>query len=148
MARSRGGRTRRSPRSIRRTEYVDAPITEPRSPHQPGLGMWCNSPHIHKFIREMREKALAPYGAVSVGGLSNTPFAVPPYVSAVAKELDRVFEHSMIRLGTGGGLGAKYILLPVPAIDAEAVRVDVANVYCVDRRAGRRCSARITAVGV
>lgn len=100
----------------KRTEYVDAPITEPDSPHQPAPDMWCNGPRIHEFIREMREKALAPYGAVSVGELSNTPHPsqVLPYVSAASKELDLVFEFSMIRLGTGGGFGAKYIYHPFP----------------------------------
>ena len=100
----------------KRTEYVDVPVTEPDSPHQPAPEMWCNGPRIHEFIREMREKALAPYGAVSVGELSNTPLPsqVVPYVSAAAKELDMVFEFSMIRLGTGGGFGAKYIYHPFP----------------------------------
>ena len=100
----------------KRTEYVDAPITEPDSPSQPAPDMWCNGPRIHEFISEMREKALAPYNAVSVGELSNTPHPsqVLPYVSAAAKQLDMVFEFSMIRLGTGGGFGAKYIYHPFP----------------------------------
>ncbi|KAI5919155.1 glycoside hydrolase family 13 protein [Camillea tinctor] len=98
----------------KRTEYVDAPVTDPNSPHQPAPEMWCNGPRIHEFIREMREKALAPYGAVSVGELSNTPHPsqVVPYVSAAAKELDMVFEFSMIRLGTGGMFGPKYHFVP------------------------------------
>ncbi len=98
----------------KRTEYVDAPITDPNSPHQPAPEMWCNGPRIHEFIREMREKALEPYGAVSVGELSNTPLPsqVLPYVSAAAKELDMVFEFSTIRLGTGGMFGPKYVYVP------------------------------------
>ncbi|SPO04138.1 probable alpha-glucosidase (MalT) [Cephalotrichum gorgonifer] len=98
------------------TSYADAPVTEPHSPHQPAPEMWCNGPRIHEFIGEMRARALEPYGAVSVGELSNTPLAsqVLPYVSASAKQLDMVFEFSMIRLGTGGGFGAKYIHHPFP----------------------------------
>ncbi|KAI0846732.1 glycoside hydrolase family 13 protein [Daldinia vernicosa] len=98
----------------KRTEYVDAPITDPNSPYQPAPEMWCNGPRIHEFIHEMRTKALAPYGAVSVGELSNTPdpSQVLPYVSAAAQELDMVFEFSMIRLGTGGMFGPKYIYVP------------------------------------
>lgn len=98
----------------KRTEYADAPITDPNSPHQPAPEMWCNGPRIHEFIAEMREKALEPYGAVSVGELSNTPLPsqVLPYVSAAAKELDMVFEFSMIRLGTGGMFGPKYVYVP------------------------------------
>ncbi|OTA63358.1 glycoside hydrolase family 13 protein [Hypoxylon sp. EC38] len=98
----------------KRTEYVDAPITDPNSDFQPAPEMWCNGPRIHEFIHEMRTKALDPYGAVSVGELSNTPHPsqVLPYVSAAAKELDMVFEFSMIRLGTGGMFGPKYIYVP------------------------------------
>lgn len=64
----------------------------------------------------MNRKVLAPYGAVSVGELSNTPHPhqVIPYVSAAAQELDMVFEFSVIRLGTGNILGPKYIYQPFP----------------------------------
>ncbi|KAF5565578.1 alpha-glucosidase [Fusarium napiforme] len=100
----------------KRSDFVDAPITDPSSPHQPAPEMWCNGPRIHEFIHEMYEKVLGPYNAVSVGELSNTPnpSQVIPYVSAAAKELDMVFEFSMIRLGNGNGFGDKYIYEPFP----------------------------------
>ena len=100
----------------KRQDYVDAPVTDPSLPHQPAPEMWCNGPRIHEFIREMTREALAPYGAVSVGELSNTPHPsqVIPYVSEAAKELDMVFEFSVIRLGTGNILGGKYIYQPFP----------------------------------
>ncbi|OAQ80459.1 maltase [Purpureocillium lilacinum] len=100
----------------KRQDFIDAPITDPESPHQPAPEMWCNGPRIHEFIKEMNRKALAPYKAVSVGELSNTPHPsqVIPYVSAAAQELDMVFEFSVIRLGTGNGFGAKYIYQPYP----------------------------------
>ncbi|UNI19674.1 Oligo-1,6-glucosidase [Purpureocillium takamizusanense] len=100
----------------KRQDFVDAPITDPESPHQPAPEMWCNGPRIHEFIKEMTRKALAPYKAVSVGELSNTPHPsqVIPYVSAAAQELDMVFEFSVIRLGTGNGFGAKYLYQPYP----------------------------------
>ncbi|CAF3524975.1 unnamed protein product [Fusarium graminearum] len=87
----------------KRKDFVDAAVTDPSSPHQPAPEMWCNGPRIHEFIHEMNEKVLRPYNAVSVGELSNTPHPsqVIPYVSAAAKELDMVFEFSMIRLGNG-----------------------------------------------
>ena len=96
--------------------YTDAPITDPTSPHQSAPEMWCNGPRIHEFIHEMNRKVLAPYGAVSVGELSNTPHPhqVIPYVSAAAQELDMVFEFSVICLGTGNILGPKYIYQPFP----------------------------------
>ncbi|KAF4988860.1 hypothetical protein FGRMN_9502 [Fusarium graminum] len=100
----------------KRRDFVDAPITDPSSPHQPAPEMWCNGPRIHEFIHEMYENVLGPYNAVSVGELSNTPnpSQVIPYVSAAAKELDMVFEFSMIRLGNGNGFGDKYIYQPFP----------------------------------
>lgn len=100
----------------KRQDFVDAPVSDPQSPHQPAPEMWCNGPRIHEFIHEMNRKVLAPYNAVSVGELSNTPHPsqVIPYVSAAAKELDMVFEFSVIRLGTGNGFGAKYEYQPYP----------------------------------
>lgn len=100
----------------KRQDYVDAPITDPNSTHQSAPEMWCNGPRIHEFIHEMNRKVLAPFGAVSVGELSNTPHPhqVIPYVSAAAQELDMVFEFSVIRLGTGNILGPKYIYQPFP----------------------------------
>lgn len=100
----------------KRQDFVDAPISDTSLPHQPAPEMWCNGPRIHEYIREMNQKALAPYNAVSVGELSNTPHPsqVIPYVSEAAGELDMVFEFSVIRLGTGNILGGKYIYQPFP----------------------------------
>ncbi|KAI1383798.1 glycoside hydrolase superfamily [Hypoxylon trugodes] len=107
----------------KRTEYIDAPITDPNSPSQAAPEMWCNGPRIHEFIREMRSKVLEPYGAISVGELSNTPHPdqVLPYISAAARELDMVFEFSMIRLGIGGMFGSKYIYSPFTLSQLKAV---------------------------
>ncbi|KAI5460441.1 glycoside hydrolase superfamily [Mariannaea sp. PMI_226] len=103
--------------------YVDVPVTDPTSPHQPAPEMWCNGPRIHEFIHEMNRKVLSPYNAVSVGELSLTPHPsqVIPYVSAASKELDMVFEFTMIRLGNGNGFGSKYIYQPFPLSTLKAV---------------------------
>lgn len=100
----------------KRTDFPDAPITCPGVEHQPAPEMWCNGPRIHEFIHEMQTQVLAPYGAVSVGELSNTPLPsqVLPYVSAAARELDMGFEFSMIRLGTGNLFYGKYLYQPFP----------------------------------
>ncbi|KFH46003.1 Alpha-glucosidase-like protein [Hapsidospora chrysogenum ATCC 11550] len=100
----------------KRQDFIDAPVTDANSPHQSAPEMWCNGPRIHEFIREMNDEVLGPYRAVSVGELSNTPNPeqVIPYVSAAARELDMVFEFSVIRLGTGNILGPKYIYQPFP----------------------------------
>ncbi|EAQ88653.1 hypothetical protein CHGG_05272 [Chaetomium globosum CBS 148.51] len=100
----------------KRIDFPDAPVTCPDVPHQPAPEMWCNGPRIHEFIHEMQTQVLGPYKAVSVGELSNTPLPgqVLPYVSAAARELDMVFEFSMIRLGTGNLFHGKYIYQPFP----------------------------------
>ncbi|KAK4448679.1 alpha-glucosidase [Podospora aff. communis PSN243] len=97
----------------KRTEYVDAAVTDASSSYQAAPEMWCNGPRIHEFIREINQ-VLAPYSAVSVGELSNTPDpqGVLPYVSAKAKELDMIFEFSVIRLGNGDLFTGKYIYKP------------------------------------
>ncbi|KFA73263.1 hypothetical protein S40288_08612 [Stachybotrys chartarum IBT 40288] len=107
----------------KRQDFVDVTVTDPSLPHQPAPEMWCNGPRIHEFIREMTRKALAPYNAISVGELSNTPNPsdVLPYVSAAARELDMVFEFSLIRLGTGNILGGKYIYQPFPLSKMKAL---------------------------
>ncbi|KAK0701138.1 alpha-glucosidase [Apiosordaria backusii] len=107
----------------KRTDFPDAPITFPGQPNQPAAEMWCNGPRIHEFIREMQEKVLTPYNhALSVGELSNTPLPsqVLPYVSAANRELDMVFEFSMIRLGTGGAFHGKYLYQPYPLSELKA----------------------------
>lgn len=95
-------------------DYADAPISDPNSSLQPAPEMWCNGPRIHEFIHEMNREVLAPYSAVSVGELSNTPDpqSVLPYVSAKCQELDMVFEFSVIRLGNGNLFSGKYTYQP------------------------------------
>ncbi|KAI1860840.1 uncharacterized protein JN550_011155 [Neoarthrinium moseri] len=136
----------------KRTEYVDVPVTDPRWESQPAPEMWCNGPRIHEFIREMTAQALAPYGAVSVGELSNMagPTDVLPYVSAARRELDMVFEFSMIRLGTGGGFGPKYIYRPytLPTLKEHVARFQTfiegtdgwTTVFCENHDNGRAVS--------
>ncbi|KAF3014812.1 alpha-glucosidase mal12 [Neopestalotiopsis sp. 37M] len=136
----------------KRTEYQDAPVTDPRWESQPAPEMWCNGPRIHEFIHEMHEKALAPYQAVSVGELSNMsgPADVLPYVGASRRELDMVFEFSMIRLGTGGGFGPKYIYQPytLPTLKRHVARFQTfiegtdgwTTVFCENHDNGRAVS--------
>ncbi|KAL4748206.1 hypothetical protein BDW72DRAFT_195978 [Aspergillus terricola var. indicus] len=96
------------------TDFPDAPITDPKSYIQPAIGMWCNGPRIHEFIREMHDEALEPYGdVVTVGELANTPDPahVLRYVGASAKQLSMVFHLDIGHIGMGS-LEDKYILQP------------------------------------
>ncbi|KAL2848194.1 glycoside hydrolase superfamily [Aspergillus pseudodeflectus] len=96
------------------TDFPDAPITDPKSYIQPAIGMWCNGPRIHEFIREMYDEALEPYGdVVTVGELANCPDPahVLRYVGASAKQLSMVFHLDIGHIGMGS-LEDKYILHP------------------------------------
>ncbi|KAK5232891.1 hypothetical protein LTR47_006118 [Exophiala xenobiotica] len=98
----------------KRTEFVDAVVSDPNSQWQPAPEQWCNGPRIHEFLKEMNSEVLDHYDAITVGELSNTPDpkGVLPYVSAAEKELNMVFQFDMIRLGTGDGFGSKYEFQP------------------------------------
>ncbi|OQD61576.1 hypothetical protein PENPOL_c016G07672 [Penicillium polonicum] len=97
------------------TNFPDAPITDPKSYIQPAIGMWCNGPRIHEFLREMYDESFAPYGDVmTVGELANTPDPknVLEYVGASAKELSMVFHLDIGHIGMGPSLEEKYIFTP------------------------------------
>lgn len=99
----------------KRTDFRDAPITDPNSYIQPAIEMWCNGPRIHEFLREMYDDVLAPYGdVVTVGELANTPDPghVLRYVGASAKQLSMVFHLDIGHIGMGESLEDKYILQP------------------------------------
>ncbi|KAI5372563.1 hypothetical protein J4E82_008759 [Alternaria postmessia] len=97
--------------------FADAPVTDPTSDIQPAAQMWCNGPRIHEFIKEMNRDVLSHYRTyddqpvVTVGELSMCPDpeSVVPYVSAVQKELDMVFQFDITHLGQGPpGCNDKY----------------------------------------
>lgn len=96
------------------TRWLDAPTTDTNSQWQPAPEMWCNGPRIHEYLREMHIEVLGPYTAVSIGELSNCPepAQVIPYVKASDPQMSMCFQFDMIRLGTGGGFGDKYIYQP------------------------------------
>lgn len=97
--------------------FTDAPITDATSDIQPAAQMWCNGPRIHEFIKEMNREVLSHYQTydgqpvVTVGELSLCSDAelVVPYVSALEKELDMVFQFDITHLGQGPpGCNDKY----------------------------------------
>ncbi|KAF2852280.1 glycoside hydrolase family 13 protein [Plenodomus tracheiphilus IPT5] len=97
--------------------FVNAPITDPTSDIQPAAQMWCNGPRIHEYIKEMNREVLSHYRTyddqpvVTVGELSMCPDpeSVTPYVSALERELDMVFQFDITHLGQGPpGCNDKY----------------------------------------
>ncbi|KAH1561493.1 hypothetical protein KXX44_005141 [Aspergillus fumigatus] len=108
----------------KRTDFPDAPVTDPKSYIQPAVEMWCNGPRIHEFLREMYDEALAPYGDVmTVGELANTPDPndVLKYVGASAKQLSMVFHLDIGHIGMGSSLEDKYIFQPWKLTELKAI---------------------------
>lgn len=87
------------------SELPDALVTDPDSFTQPAHDVYCNGPRMHEFLREMNEKVLNQYGAITVGELPNTPDPahVLRYVSESDRQLNMVFQFDMVDLGMGAG---------------------------------------------
>ena len=81
----------------------DAPVTDPHSYDQPASSMYCNGPRMHEFLREMNQKVLSQYGAITVGELPATPDPahVLRYVSGSDRQLNMVFQFDIVDLGQG-----------------------------------------------
>lgn len=80
----------------------DAPIIDPNSEWQLAADLYCNGPHMHKYLSEMNQ-ILSKYGAMTVGELPHTPDVkkVLKYVSARERQLNMVFQFDIVDLGFG-----------------------------------------------
>ncbi|KAJ9151789.1 Alpha-glucosidase [Pleurostoma richardsiae] len=89
-------------------EYQDAPIFNPDTFEQPAWMIYCNGPRMHEFLREMNEKVLNHYDAMTVGELPHTPDPkrVLDYVGLSDKQLNMVFQFDIVDIGQG--LSYKY----------------------------------------
>jgi oligo-1,6-glucosidase len=89
-------------------EYEDAPIFNPQWYEQPAWMIYCNGPRMHEFLREMNEKVLNHYDAVTVGELPHTedPAHVLRYIGANDKQMNMVFQFDIVNIGQG--LSYKY----------------------------------------
>ena len=85
------------------TELPDAPIVDPDSFSQPAANMYTNGPRMHEFLREMNQKVLNQYGAITVGELPHTPDPahVLRYVSESDRQYNMVFQFDIVDLGIG-----------------------------------------------
>lgn len=88
--------------------FPDAPILNPTAAEQPAWMIYCNGPRMHEFMREMNEKVLDHYDAMTVGELPHTPETtdVLKYISAGDKQLNMVFQFDIVDIGQG--LSYKY----------------------------------------
>jgi oligo-1,6-glucosidase len=91
-------------------EYQDAPIFNPSAFEQPAWMIYCNGPRMHEFLREMNEKVLNNYDAVTVGELPHTedPKQVLKYVGSGDKQLNMVFQFDIVNVGQGLSYKYKY----------------------------------------
>ena len=88
-------------------DLPDAPITKPNSKHQPATSLYCNGPHIHEYLHEMRLQVLDQYPDVmTVGEAPSTPELVDvrKYVEPSRHELCMLFQFDLfcIDMGPGG----------------------------------------------
>jgi oligo-1,6-glucosidase len=84
-------------------EFLDAPIIDPAFYEQPAWLYYANGPRIHEFMREMNDKVLKHYDAVTVGELPHTPDPkkVLDYVRTGDKQLSMVFQFDIVDIGQG-----------------------------------------------
>jgi alpha-glucosidase len=89
-------------------EYLDAPVVDAKAYHQPAWSIYANGPRMHEFMREMNEKVLSKYDAVTVGELPHTPDPkrVLDYVRLGDRQLNMVFQFDIVDIGQGAS--AKY----------------------------------------
>ncbi|KAK0753098.1 alpha-glucosidase [Schizothecium vesticola] len=93
-------------------EFLDAPIIDPEFYEQPAWLYYANGPRMHEFLREMNDKVLKHYDAVTVGELPHTPDPkkVLDYVGASDKQLSMVFQFDIVDIGQG--VARKYQFQP------------------------------------
>ncbi|KAK3494334.1 alpha-glucosidase [Neurospora hispaniola] len=86
------------------TDFLDAPIVDSRFYEQPAWCYYANGPRMHEFLREMNEKVLNRYDAMTVGELPHTPDPkrVLDYVGRKDKQLSMVFQFDIVDIGQGG----------------------------------------------
>ncbi|KAK0623635.1 glycoside hydrolase superfamily [Immersiella caudata] len=84
-------------------EFLDAPVVDPKSYEQPAWLYYANGPRMHEFLREMNQKVLNNYDAVTVGELPHTPDIkkVLQYVGSGDKQLSMVFQFDIVDIGQG-----------------------------------------------
>ncbi|KAM0750303.1 alpha amylase [Meredithblackwellia eburnea MCA 4105] len=84
------------------TDWPQAPIVDPETPWQPAGDFFSNGPRLHEFLRMMNAE-FAPYGAVSIGELPNTPTyrTVLPYIQRDAHQLDTVIQFGLAQIDHG-----------------------------------------------
>lgn len=86
--------------------FPDAPITDPNSQWQHAASVYCNGPHIHDYLQEVRREVLDHYPDVMTVGevpFTSDPAAVRKYVEPERNELSMLFQFDIFDIDTGPG---------------------------------------------
>lgn len=87
-------------------EFPDAPVTDPSSPWQHAASVYCNGPHVHEYLKELRREVLDHYPDIMTVGevpFTNDPTAVRKYVEPERNELSMLFQFDIFDIDTGPG---------------------------------------------
>lgn len=87
-------------------DFPDAPITDPNSPWQHAASVYCNGPHVHDYLQELRREVLDHYPDIMTVG--EVPFTsesalVRKYVEPERNELSMLFQFDIFDIDTGPG---------------------------------------------
>ncbi|KAM0720399.1 hypothetical protein Q7P37_004535 [Cladosporium fusiforme] len=86
--------------------FPDAPVTDPKSQWQHAASVYCNGPHIHDYLQEVRREVLDHYPDVMTVGevpFTNDPASVRKYVEPERRELSMLFQFDIFDIDTGPG---------------------------------------------
>ena len=88
------------------SDFPDAPITNPNSPWQHAASVYCNGPHVHEYLQELRREVLDHYPDIMTVG--EVPFThdsslVRTYVEPERRELSMLFQFDIFDIDTGPG---------------------------------------------
>jgi alpha-glucosidase len=87
-------------------DFPDAPITDPNSPWQHAASVYCNGPHVHEYLQELRREVLDHYPDIMTVGevpFTNDSSLVRKYVEPERKELSMLFQFDIFDIDTGPG---------------------------------------------
>lgn len=87
-------------------DFPDAPVTDPSSPWQHAASVYCNGPHVHEYLHELRTEVLDHYPEVMTVGevpFTNDPVEVRKYVEPERNELSMLFQFDIFDIDTDPG---------------------------------------------
>jgi oligo-1,6-glucosidase len=102
--------------------YLDAEVTQPENKYQIGYKFYANGPRLHEFLKDMNQKVLTPYKAITVGEMPhiNDEDEILRCVGAEADELNMIFIFDIVDVDSAPNGEAK-VIYPWDANDLRKV---------------------------